>query len=256
MAARGDNRPPYEKIVSHYRDLIVSGELPPGTLLPSIKTLAEEWHVSTGTVEKATGKLRAEKLVRGIQGVGTEVVGPPVGLSSGAQRQDRGQRTGSSWDAGERSDSHTANRAEAPSDVAKALGINPGDHVIRRTRVYRDGHGVVAHSTSWIPIEFGDLMPELLLGKRLSGGTSLDLIARATGRTAVRRKSTTSARIATDDDLQLLELPRAIGTAAILVLASAFYDQQGRPLEYGVDVGAPGRTRTDDSDIPVPKETR
>jgi DNA-binding GntR family transcriptional regulator len=249
MATRGDNRPPYEKILSHYRDLIISGELAPGTLLPSIKMLADEWGVSTGTVEKATGKLRAEKLVRGIQGVGTEVVGPPVGLSSGAQRQDRGQRTGSAWGAGERSDSHSANRVGAPDDVAEVLRIAPGDHVIRRTRVYRDGHGVVAYSTSWLPIEFAEVVPELLVGQRLSGGTSLDVIARVTGRTAVRRKDTTSARIATDEDLQLLELPGDIGAAAILVLTSAFYDQQGRPLEYGVDIGAPGRTRADESDI-------
>ena len=41
---------------------------------PSIKTLAEEWSVSTATVEKALRVLREEQLVKGIHGIGTEVV--------------------------------------------------------------------------------------------------------------------------------------------------------------------------------------
>ena len=248
MADRVDNRPPNARIAAHYRDLITSGALPPGTLLPSIKTLAEEWKVSTATVEKAIGKLRAENLVRGIHGVGTEVIGQPVALSSGSQRQDRGQRTGSSWGTGERSDSHTACLTAAPAEVADALGIGPGDRVIRRARVYRDGHGIVAHSTSWIPGEFAQALPELVRGERLKDGTSLDLIARATGRQAVQRRDTTAARIATPEDLELLGLEPGT-VAAILVLSAEFFDAQGRPLEYGVDLGAPGRTRVDISDM-------
>lgn len=248
MSERVDNRPPNARLAAHYRDLITSGAMPPGTLLPSIKTLAKEWKVSTATVEKALGKLRAEGLVRGIHGVGTEVVGRPLPLSSGAQRHDRGLRTGSSWGTGERSDCHTASITAASEEVATALDIGPGDQVIRRTRVYRDGHGIVAHSTSWIPMPFADAVPELLSSKRLEGGTSLDLIARATGRQAVQREDTTAARIATGEDLELLDLP--LGTvAAILVLTARFIDAQGRPIEYGVDLGAPGRTRSDTSDV-------
>ena len=248
MADRIDNRPPSARIAGHYRDLISSGAIPAGTLLPSIKALSEEWKVSTATVEKALRQLRAEGLVRGIHGVGTEVLGPPVSLSSGAQRHDRGLSTGSSWGAGERSDSHTASLAAAPADVAKALGIGPGDQVIRRTRVYRDGHGVVAHSTSWLPAEFAQVLPELVLGERLQGGTSLDLIARATGRHAARRSDETAARITTQADAELLELSPGT-SAAILVLTALFIDAQGRPIEYGVDLGAPGRTRIDSSEI-------
>lgn len=97
MAGQTDNRAPYAKIAAHYAELITSGQLEPGTLLPSIKNLSEEWKVSTATAEKALRKLRNEGLVRGIHGIGTEVLDRPGPMSSGSQRQDRGRRTGSSW---------------------------------------------------------------------------------------------------------------------------------------------------------------
>ncbi|MDX3366175.1 GntR family transcriptional regulator [Streptomyces sp. ME02-6987-2C] len=246
---RADNRPPYARIAGHYRNLISSGELSPGDLLPSIKTLATEWEVSTATADRAMRLLREEKLVQGIPGVGTEVMARPISLSSGAERHDRSGKTQSSWGVGEKSSGHTAGIVEAPEDVAEVLGISPGDDVIRRSRVYRDGHGIVSHSTSWIPAEFDQAVPELALSKRLTGGLSLDLIARATGRHVVKRVDEETARIATDRDLELLEL-EAGTVAAILVLTARFLDADGELLEYGVDLGAPGRTRRTTSERP------
>ncbi|OEJ22519.1 UTRA domain-containing protein [Streptomyces subrutilus] len=175
-------------------------------------------------------------------------IGRPVSLSSGGQRLERGRRTGSSWGAGERSDGHTAAVVSAPQNVAAALGVEAGDDVIRRTRVYRDRHGVVAHSTSWIQLEFAQAVPALLRNERLIGGTSLDLIAQETGRQAVKRTDETTARIATAEDAQLLELQPGTNEA-ILVLSARFVDREGRPLEYGVDLGAPGRTRVETADM-------
>ncbi|WP_405393482.1 UTRA domain-containing protein (plasmid) [Streptomyces sp. NBC_01102] len=175
-------------------------------------------------------------------------LGQPVSLSSAAQRLERGKNTGSSWGSGERSDGHTAGLADAPPEVAAALCIAVGAEVIRRTRVYRDRRGIVAHSTSWIPREFAQAAPELLRGERLQGGTSLDVIARATGRQAVERDDETAARVATSEDAALLELG-ASGRHAILVLTALFRDRVGQPLEYGVDLGAPGRTRFETSGV-------
>ncbi|MFH8894262.1 GntR family transcriptional regulator [Streptomyces sp. NPDC017949] len=239
---RADNRPPYTRIAGHYRDLISSGELSPGDLLPSIKALSTQWEVSTATADRAMRLLREEKLVQGIPGVGTEVMGRPISLASGSERHDRSGQTQSAWGVGEKSSGHTAAIVEAPEDIAQVLGISPGDDVIRRSRVYRDSHGIVSHSTSWIPAEFAQVLPELARSDRLKGGLSLDLIARATGRSVDKRADEEGARIATDLDLKLLELePDTV--AAILVLTSRFIDADGEVLEYGVDLGAPGRTR-------------
>ncbi|MFE3144279.1 GntR family transcriptional regulator [Streptomyces scopuliridis] len=246
--SRADNRPPYARIASHYRDLIASEVLQPGTMLPSIKALSDEWDVSTATVEKALRVLREEQLVKGIHGIGTEVLGARVPISSGAERHDRSSRTQSSWGVGEKSSGHTAGIVAAPENIANVLGTAAGDDVIRRSRVYRDTHGIVSHSTSWIPAEFARLLPELAKSERLKGGLSLDLIARATGRQAVQRVDEEAARIATAQDLELLELePDTV--AAILVLTARFLDADGQLLEYGVDLGAPGRTRRTTSEV-------
>ncbi|MBD2835143.1 GntR family transcriptional regulator [[Kitasatospora] papulosa] len=245
---RADNRPPYARIAGHYRDLISSGELAPGELLPSIRALADQWQVSTATADRAMKLLRDEKLVNGIPGVGTEVMARPVSLASGSERHDRSSRTKSSWGVGEKSSGHTAAMVAAPEDVAHALGINPGDDVVRRSRVYRDAHGIVSHSTSWIPAEFAQVLPELARSERLKGGLSLDLIAEATGRQVTHRVDEETARIATPDDLKLLEL-NAETVAAILVLTARFLDADDELLEYGVDLGAPGRTRRTMSEV-------
>ncbi|MEU8828802.1 GntR family transcriptional regulator [Streptomyces sp. NPDC048636] len=242
----GDNRPPYLRIAMMFRDQIATGELSPGSLLPSIKTIAEDAGVSKATAEKAVAQLKNEGLARGIHGIGTEVIGRPVPLSSGSQRLERGHRTGSSWGTGETSDSHTADLVPAPRTVAVALGLEEDERVIKRTRLYRDARGVVAHSTSWLPQEFARVVPGLLRSERLVGGTSLELIAEKTGRSVESRVSETAARIATREDLLLLGLDQSM-VAAILVLTARFLDADGTPLEYGVDLGAPGRTRVESS---------
>lgn len=164
---RADNRPPYARIAGHYRDLIGSGELAPGELLPSIRALANQWNVSTATADRAMKLLRDEQLVHGIPGVGTEVMARPLSLASGSERHDRSSKTKSSWGVGEKSSGHTAGMVPAPKSVACVLGIDPGDDVIRRSRVYRDAHGIVSHSTSWIPAEFSRVLPELARSERL-----------------------------------------------------------------------------------------
>ncbi|HBF83355.1 MAG TPA: GntR family transcriptional regulator [Streptomyces sp.] len=245
---RADNRPPYARIAGHYRDLINSEELAPGDLLPSIRVLADQWKVSTATADRAMKLLRDEKLVNGIPGVGTEVMARPVSLASGSERHDRSSKTKSSWGVGEKSSGHTAGMVPAPKDVAHVLGIDPGGDVIRRSRVYRDAHGIVSHSTSWIPAEFAQVLPDLARSKRLEGGLSLDLIAEATGRQVEQRIDEESARIATAQDLDLLEL-NAETVAAILVLTARFLDADDQILEYGVDLGAPGRTRRTTTEV-------
>ncbi|MEV7899864.1 GntR family transcriptional regulator [Streptomyces cyaneofuscatus] len=248
--SRADNRPPYARIAGHYREQIESGALSPGEMLPSISRIAIEWAVSTATVEKALRKLREEQLVRGIHGIGTEVLGARVPISSGAERHDRSGRTQSSWGAGEKSSDHTGEVVRAPADIASVFGFTPGEDVVRRSRVYRDTHGIVSHSTSWIPAAFLEHVPALARSERLQGGLSLDLICQATGRRVARRVDDEAARIATDEDLKLLEL-RPGTVAAILVLTAQFRDADGELLEYGVDLGAPGRTRRTTSEIPM-----
>ena len=73
----------YLQIAHHFRDLIVSGQLPPGRRLPPEREIAEEYRISRGTVRQAMNALVNEGLVERAVGKGTFVrksIGVPTAL--------------------------------------------------------------------------------------------------------------------------------------------------------------------------------
>lgn len=73
MIIRGTPVPPYRQLAAILRGQIESGELAPGTMLPSILKLSEQYEMSTFTVKKALSLLKDEGLVMGVTGYGTFV---------------------------------------------------------------------------------------------------------------------------------------------------------------------------------------
>jgi GntR family transcriptional regulator len=73
MIVRGTPVPPWRQVAAILRERIESGELPPGTQLPSVLTMAGEYQVSVPTVRKAVNQLKAEGLITGVPGYGTFV---------------------------------------------------------------------------------------------------------------------------------------------------------------------------------------
>ncbi|MGW2333919.1 UTRA domain-containing protein [Streptomyces sp. NPDC001685] len=104
--------------------------------------------------------------------------------------------------------------------------------MIRRSRVHSDRHGIVAHSTSWVPVRYGELIPQLTSSERLTGGTSPQLIAEATGRPLTPGIDTTSARPLTPEDAGLLELgPAKAPREPVAVMTAKFVDSEGTVVE-------------------------
>ncbi len=68
--------PPSRQIAAALRDRITSGEYAPGSALPAIIGLAEEFGVTTNTVRKALGILKDEGLIESVPGYGTFVRKP------------------------------------------------------------------------------------------------------------------------------------------------------------------------------------
>lgn len=68
-----DPEPMYRQIQAQLRDLIVSGRLPTGTALPSVRGLAQGLSCSVITTRRAYQDLENEGLVRTRQGMGTVV---------------------------------------------------------------------------------------------------------------------------------------------------------------------------------------
>ena len=71
---RNSDVPMYLQLRDSFREAILSGELPGGTLLPPERKLAEELGVNRSTVVKAYDELKAEGLAEGFVGRGTTVL--------------------------------------------------------------------------------------------------------------------------------------------------------------------------------------
>ena len=59
---KGDVRPPYQRIASDLRAQIMSGDLGPGTQLPSTPQLVEQYEAANTTIQKAVSALRGRGL--------------------------------------------------------------------------------------------------------------------------------------------------------------------------------------------------
>lgn len=69
--------PPYEQLRVQVTAMVLTGELPVGERLPSIRQLAGDLGLATGTVARAYRELEADGVVRSRGARGTTVVGPP-----------------------------------------------------------------------------------------------------------------------------------------------------------------------------------
>lgn len=72
----GSGQPLYTQLLQQLEDMIVTGELAPGTLLPSERELCERIGVSRITVKRAYAELHQRQLISRHQGLGTLVQNP------------------------------------------------------------------------------------------------------------------------------------------------------------------------------------
>ena len=65
-----DRRPIYEQIVEKFRHLILSGALPPGSRMPSVRQLAMDLSINPTTIQRAYAQLEQEGLTYPVHGNG------------------------------------------------------------------------------------------------------------------------------------------------------------------------------------------
>ncbi|MFK0006740.1 GntR family transcriptional regulator [Paenarthrobacter sp. NPDC090520] len=73
-----DPVPPYEQIRRQLSSLIAVGVLPPGSRLPTVRSLAADLGIAAGTVARAYRELEQSGLIEARRRNGTVVVGPPA----------------------------------------------------------------------------------------------------------------------------------------------------------------------------------
>jgi GntR family transcriptional regulator len=143
--------PLYQQIKGLILNSLRVGEWKPGETIPSEIDLAARFKVSQGTVRKAIDELAADNLVVRRQGKGTFV-------STHAERQVQYRFLKLMPDSGDLSREGPAQRQivdcrrlRAPSDVARALALRPGDAVLQVKRVLSFADKPTILEDIWLP---------------------------------------------------------------------------------------------------------
>jgi DNA-binding GntR family transcriptional regulator len=229
----------YEEIAAHFRRLIHDGELSPGDSLPSLRKVCEEFGVANATANRAFQILKAEGLTNATS-EGTVVATRPSVVISGVDRLDRLNRTGRRYGPGEDSTGHRVMRRSVhDGDVCRALEIEPGEEVIIRIRTFRqDGRPTSVGVSIYLPRTVAEV-PELAEEERMEGFFGEPYTER-TGREVTKGQRTASARQASQDEIDALQIEVPAHMAvAVLVTSVTFHDEAG-PLAYWEDTYAPG----------------
>ena len=213
------------QVREHVRSLVEGAD--PGTPAPSERELVAQFGVARMTVRQAMDALVVEGLLERMPGRGTFVARP---------RRRVGALTGYSDDVRQRgmlpeSQTLLARREQAGPGVARALDISAGDAVIHWKRLRR-GNGQL------ICIEDAYLNEVLLPGFLQSGmPTSLYAALEARGLRPTWAEDSITADLATAEEADLLEVPRA--SAVLRVARRALVGQ--RPVEVSRSAYRPDR---------------
>lgn len=238
------NRPQaaYRQIADRLREQIVAGVLLPGSQLPTMSVIAEEYGVSHQTALRAVGVLRGEKLVTSAGRRGVFVRQDALTAESGQQLAKN--PTGAP--NGDRVEITSAGIVTSPAYVGDLLGFNAdagNARVSRREAVtYRDGKPYRL-SVSWAAPWAYEAVPELLEPTLING---LRAIKDRTGRKAVQEKWWFVARTA--DEREARHLGIEVGDV-VLAGTSIWVDEAGEPVEYREFVVPSGYVVSGESDI-------
>lgn len=218
----------YTVIADHYRQAILSGELEPGTKLPSNREMAGQWQTTAATITRALGALLVEGYIRTTPR-GTFVSDAPPATLSPANRLDRVKRVKSALAEGETSRVLSASLVTPPGYVADLFNLEHGDQVVRREWVSGRGSVRTAFAVTWYPAPFAALVPDLL---NTNPGRNAGITAKvldATGRAVTHARDDMHARTA--DAREANGLGIAVGSS-ILAMAWRWSDAEGI-IEYG-----------------------
>ena len=80
-----DARPIYEQVCDGLRKLIMTGALPPGEKLPSVRELAQQLSINPNTIQRAYRTLEQEGYISSVAGKGSFAMEPPAADSQRKQ---------------------------------------------------------------------------------------------------------------------------------------------------------------------------
>lgn len=227
----------YAQIADLLRSRIADGTYPKGGTLPSEPELAAELSVSRVTVNKAVGLLRASGEVKVKRGLGTFVSSLTKIDRFASERfaaRNRGTGAGEveiqSLNLRSRTDYLYVGPAEAPKDVAKALGLADGEQALLRRHALFANDEATQLADSYYPWELVKdsilLQPEV--GKGGSYGRLADL-----GIGPVRFTEAVNVRMPDETEQRKLELE---SSQPVFEVFHTAYDASDRPVSVTIHV--------------------
>jgi GntR family transcriptional regulator len=226
--------PMYHQLKHRIIEDISRQGLRPGDILPGEHRLCEQFGVSRTVVRQALLQLEHQGVIDRVKGKGTFVAHqktPESLVHTLAGLYEEVAARGGHVHSEVRRQEVIA----ADGDIADALAVQPGAHVVVIERLRHIDGEPWSWTTTYLPVEVG----MLVLDADLSDQSLYALLARH-GIRAVRGVRSAEAVSADEKQGQLLE----IGTGkALLVLRSVGYDENDRPMEYFVAYHRGDRSR-------------
>lgn len=221
MPRARDSRPRHQQIAAELRDLIMRGELSPGTQLPSTAQLVERYSAANATIQHALKALKDEGLLDSRVGKGVYVRDrQPFVIDASAYITPEPGRF--------RYQLLKVDNVVPPADIVAGLQLAPGATAIIRTRILLHDDQPVELSASYYPAEIAD-NSSLAKATKIRGGAPQVLADLGfPQRTFVDR---ISARPPTVEEAETLDLPE--GTPVIRQLRVIYSDNE-HPVEASV----------------------
>ena len=221
MPRARDPRPRHQQIAAELRDLIMRGELSPGTQLPSTAQLVERYSAANATIQHALKALKEEGFVDSRVGKGVYVRDrQPFVVDAAAYFAPTPGLF--------RYRLLTVDTVVPPADIAGGLGLGPGATAVIRSRTLFHDEQPVELSSSYYPAEIA-ANSSLAKPAKIRGGAPQVLAELGfPQRTFVDR---ISARPPTVEEAETLDLPD--GTPVIRQLRVIYSDNE-RPVEASV----------------------
>lgn len=219
-ATRTQREPKYWALKQHLLDLLDA--LPPGSPIPTERSLATEFTVSRTTVRQALADLTAEGRLHRVQGKGTFAAEPKL-----AQRLQLSSYTEDMRAQGREPSSKLLEIDELPSDpeLAKLLGIRSGAKVFRMMRLRLADGEPMALETTHLPLSrFRGLRRHVV-----AGGSLYAVLHEQFGVVMERAEETIETALAGPQEADLLGADVGM---PMLLLSRHSFGADGKPVEF------------------------
>jgi GntR family transcriptional regulator len=216
--------PLYQQIKNLITEGLKEGQWRPGESIPSEMELAQKFQVSQGTVRKAIDELAAEHILQRRQGKGTFVA---THQESRVQFRFLRLRPNEGPAKAQESEVLDCRRLRAPVEVARVLGLKPGEAALQVTRCLSFGGVPTVADEIWLPgIAFRGLTLDRL---RSYKGPLYAFFEAEFGTRMIRCEERVSAKAAPPEIAHILRI--AAGTPLLAVERISF-TYSGQACEF------------------------